>query len=218
MADAVLHLRLKPQRERRPVKLLFYERKASMQAPRKELVPEAKLPKRRRAQLRDARRLLGLPQNPKGVDDVLEALALIDLDERYWAAGRVEYRKSTKVALRKALAALTRLKEAYAQLPDEYVRARSLDVYSINWHQLRKHTTAFEQDLKAKPKDPFKYVVHRKWFAARVALQLMHDHGLPTGAEREGKFHKLASILYGDPKADLYDQCCTVLSKKESGR
>jgi hypothetical protein len=111
-------------------------------------VPEAKLPKRRRAQLRDARRLLSLPQNPKGVDDVLEALALIDLDERHWAAGRVEYRKSTKVALRKALAALMRLKEAYAQLPDEYVRARALDVYSINWHQLSKHATAFEQDLQ----------------------------------------------------------------------
>jgi hypothetical protein len=189
-----------------------------MQAPRRELVPEAKLPKRRRAQLRDARRLLRLPQEPTDVDDVHEALALIDLDERHWAAGRVEYSKSTKVALRKALAALRRLKEAYAQLPDEYVRARALDIYSINWHQLRKHATAFEQDLNAKPKDPFKYVVHRKWLAARVAFQLMHDQGLPTGAEREGKFCKLAAILYGDPKADLYNQCCTVLSKKEPGR
>ena len=189
-----------------------------MQAPRRELVPEAKLPKRRRAQLRDARRLLRLPQEPTDVDDVHEALALIDLDERHWAAGRVEYSKSTKVALRKALAALRRLKEACAQLPDEYVRARALDIYSINWHQLGKHATAFEQDLNAKPKDPFKYVVHRKWFAARVAFQLMHDQGLPTGAEREGKFCKLAAILYGDPKADLYNQCCTVLSKKEPGR
>ena len=189
-----------------------------MQAPRRELVPETKLPKRRHAQLRDARGLLRLPQDPAEVDDVLEALALIDLDERHWAAGRVVYRKSTKVALRKALAALRRLKEAYAQLPDEYVRARALDIYSINWHQLGKHATAFEHDLNAKPKDPFKYVVHRKWFAARVAFQLMHDHGLPTGAEREGKFCKLAAILYGDPKADLYNQCCTVLSKKEPGR
>ena len=186
-----------------------------MQAPRRELVPEAKLPKRRRAQLRDARRLLGSPQAPTDVDDVYEALALIDLDERHWAAGRVEYRKSTKVALRKALAALRRLKEAYAQLPDEYVRTRALDVYAIDWDQLRKHATAFEQDLNTKPKDPFKYVVHRKWFVARVTYQLMIDHGLPTGAEREGKFCKLAAILYGDPKADLYNQCCTVLSKKE---
>jgi hypothetical protein len=189
-----------------------------MHAPLEELVPEAKLPKRRHAQLRDARRLLRLPQNPTGVDDVLKALALIDLDERHWAAGRIEYRKSTKVALRKALAALSRLKEAYAQLPDEYVRARALDVYAIDWHQLRKHAIAFEQDLNAKPKDPFKYVVHRKWFAARVAFQLMHDQCLPTGAEREGNFCKLAAILYGDPKADLYNQCCTVLSKKEPGR
>ena len=85
-----------------------------MQAPRRELVPETKLPKRRHAQLRDARGLLRLPQDPAEVDDVLEALALIDLDERHWAAGRVVYRKSTKVALRKALAALRRLKEAYA--------------------------------------------------------------------------------------------------------
>ena len=189
-----------------------------MQAPRRELVPETKLPKRRHAQLRDARRLLRLPQEPTDVDDVHEALALIDLDERHWAAGRVVYRKSTKVALRKALAALRRLKEAYAQLPDEYVRARALDIYSINWHQLRKHATAFEQDLNAKPKDPFKYVVHRKWFAARVAFQLMHDHGLPTGAEREGKFCKLAAILYGDPKADLYNQCCTVLQERTGSR
>ena len=29
---------------------------------------------------------------------------------------------------------------------------------------------------------------------------------------------QLAAILYGDPKADLYNQCCTVLSKKEPGR
>lgn len=85
-----------------------------MQAPRRELVPETKLPKRRHAQLRDARGLLRLPQDPAEVDDVLEALALVDLDERHWAAGRVVYRKSTKVALRKALAALRRLKEAYA--------------------------------------------------------------------------------------------------------
>ncbi len=48
-----------------------------MQALRRELVPEAKLPKRRRAQLRDARRLLRLPQDPTDVDDVHEALALI---------------------------------------------------------------------------------------------------------------------------------------------
>src|SRR5262249_11451667 len=113
-----------------------------MQAARRELVSKAKLPRRRRAQLRDARHLLRLPQNPTDGDDVHEALALIDLDERHWAAGRVEYRKSTKVALRNALAALSRLKEAYAQLPDEYVRARALDIYSINWHQLRKHATA----------------------------------------------------------------------------
>ena len=67
-----------------------------MQAPGRELVPETKLPKRRHAQLRDARGLLRLPQDPAEVDDVLEALALIDLDERHWAAGRVVYRKSTK--------------------------------------------------------------------------------------------------------------------------
>ena len=49
-----------------------------MQAPRRELVPETKLPKRRHAQLRDARGLLRLPRDPAEVDDVLEALALID--------------------------------------------------------------------------------------------------------------------------------------------
>ena len=77
----------------------------------------------------------------------------------------------------------------------------------------RKHKTTFEQDVHAKPKEPFKYVVHRKWFAARVAYQLMHDHGLPINAERKGKFCKLAAILYGEPKADLYHQCGAVLSK-----
>jgi hypothetical protein len=160
--------------------------------------------------------LLGLPQDPSDADDgIREALALIDLDERHWAAGRVEYRKATKGALRKVLSALGRLEEAYAGLPDDYVRARSLDINSIDWHQLRKHTTMFEQDLHARPKAPFKYVAHRKWFAARVAYQLMRDYSLPIRAERDGKFCRLAAILYGDPKADLYTQCCTVLSKKE---
>lgn len=46
----------------------------------------------------------------------------------------------------------------------------------------------------------------------------MHDHGLPIRAQREGKFCRLAAILYGDRKADLYKQCCTVLSKKEPTR
>ena len=90
-------------------------------APHREFVPEANLPKRRRAQLRDARDLLGLPQDPTDADDVHEALALIDLDERHWAAGRVEYRKATKGALRKVLSALWRLEQAYAVLPDDYV-------------------------------------------------------------------------------------------------
>jgi hypothetical protein len=180
-----------------------------------EFVPEANLPRRRRGQLHDARRLLHLPQNPTDIDDVAKALALIDLDEGHWAAGRVEYRKTTKIALRKVLAAITLLKQAYAHLPDDYVRARALDVYSIDWAQLRKHGTMFEQDLNAKPKDPFKYLVHRKWFAARVAYQLMHDHGLAVRAERKGKFCKLAAILYGDPKVDLYHQCHLVLSRKE---
>jgi hypothetical protein len=183
-----------------------------------EFVPEANLPNRRRAQLCDARHLLGLPQDPTDVDNVREALALIDLDERLWAAGRVEYRKATKGALQKVLSALRRLEQAYAGLPDDYVRARSLDIESIDWHQVRKHTTMFEQDLHAKPKAPFKHVIHRKWFAARVAYQLMHDHGLPIRAQREGKFCRLAAILYGDRKADLYKQCCTVLSKKEPTR
>lgn len=75
----------------------------------------------------------------------------------------------------------------------------------------------FEQDLHAKPKPPFKYVVHRKWFAARVAYQLMHDHALPITAERKGEFCKLAATLYGDAKADLYQQCGAVLSKKRAG-
>lgn len=73
-------------------------------------------------------------------------------DEIHWAVGRVEYRKTTKIALRKVLAALTRLQQAYAELPDDYVRARALDICSINWPQLRKHKTTFEQDLPAKPK------------------------------------------------------------------
>ena len=34
------------------------------------------------------------------------------------------------------------------------VRARALDIYSINCHQLGKHATAFEHDLDTKPKDP----------------------------------------------------------------
>ena len=184
-------------------------------APRREFVPKANLPKRRRAQLRDARDLLGLPQDPTDADDVHEALALIDLDERHWAAGRVEYRKATKGALRKVLSALWRLEQAYAVLPDDYVRARSLDIDSIDWHQVRKHTTMFEQDLHAKRKAPFQYVVHRKWFAVRVAYELMHDHSIPIRAERNGKFCRLAAILYGDPKTDLHKQCCEVLSTKE---
>jgi hypothetical protein len=183
-----------------------------------EFVPEANLPNRRRAQLRDARHLLGLPQDPTDADDVREALALIDLDERHWAAGGVEYRKATKGALRKVLSALRRLEQAYAGLPDDYVRARSLDIDSIDWHQLRKHMTVFEQDLHAKPNAPFKYLVHRKWFVARVAYQLMHDHDLRIRAERESKFCKLAAILYGDPKTDLYQHCCAVLSTKEPWR
>jgi hypothetical protein len=59
--------------------------------------------------------LLGLPQDPTDADDVHEALALIDLDERHWAAGRVEYGKATKGALRKVLSALWRLEQAYAE-------------------------------------------------------------------------------------------------------
>ena len=118
------------------------------------------------------------------MDDLGEALALIDLDERHWAAGGVEYRKATKVALRKVRAAVT--------VPDDNVRARGLDVYSMNWANSANIRTMFEQDLHAKPKPPFKYVVHRKWFAARVAYQLMHDHGLPIAAERKGKFEGVA--------------------------
>ena len=75
----------------------------------------------------------------------------------------------------------------------------------------------FEQDLHAKPKAPFKYHSSQV-VCSRVAYQLMHDHGLPIRAQREGKFCRLAAILYGDRKADLYKQCCTVLSKKEPTR
>jgi hypothetical protein len=46
----------------------------------------------------------------------------------------------------------------------------------------------------------------------------MHKYGLKPTGHRDGKFLWLAAILYGDPEANLYSQCCALLQKKKAAQ
>jgi hypothetical protein len=182
-----------------------------MPLPDPDLVsPESALPPRVQAQLRAARRLLGLPLNPNDVDDVRDPLAMIDMAERHWIHGRAHYSKKTKRALENVLAAIKRVERAYAALPEDYYFFGDID--PIDW---KKHVAMFEHDLHAKPKAPLKYIAYRKQRAAEMAYQLMRAHNVPVSSHRKGKFCRLAAILYGDQQENCYSQCREILQRKK---
>jgi hypothetical protein len=60
-----------------------------------------------------------------------------------------------------------------------------------------------------------------KRLAVREANSLMRDYGEPGAARDTTKgstFCRLAALLYGDPKADLHNQCRAALRKKRGSK
>jgi hypothetical protein len=53
--------------------------------------------------------------------------------------------------------------------------------------------------------------------AAEAAARLLQTHNLPVKASRRGKFCRLAALIYGDEKADLFRQCRAYKQMTRSG-
>jgi hypothetical protein len=87
--------------------------------------------------------------------------------------------------------------------------------------QLHRQVQVYERDFKRRSVK--KGLTHRlqssaerKRLAASMAYYLMQKYGLKLTGHRQGKFCRLAGILYnGDPRANCYSYCCELLQKKK---
>jgi hypothetical protein len=57
-----------------------------------------------------------------------------------------------------------------------------------------------------------------KQHAVEAAASLLKAHGLPISGTRKGQFCRLAAVLYGNSRINLYHYCCAYLEKAGTGR
>ncbi len=194
-----------------------------MLPPRPCDVPEHDLPRAARAQLRAIRRLLGLPLTPPALpadDHVRAALYAVDFVEKVDQADRVPYDKATRAKLRPLVNTVQRALKLTDALPEFY--RMKLDQEKITLRDdLNKHLEILERDLQAKPAKALKYSGARQRAAAYGALTLLARYpdrwrGKPFSTHLASTWCKLAALLYGDPRANLYRAVRETKKKYES--
>jgi hypothetical protein len=107
--------------------------------------------------------------------------------------------KKEKVAIARVARELRRLNAALSgnDLPN-FVRKRLPD----DMHELQTTLEQMGSASLGKPKRPRP---HLKRYAVQMAGLLLQQHQLPLTATRGGKFDLLATVIYGDRDADLFN-------------
>jgi hypothetical protein len=138
----------------------------------------------RKWRLRAARRLLGLPLDPVGDDEVSEALRYIALRKLAFRQTKMRQTQPAKRAARDIADALVRGQRVGQLMPAE-------------WRHLIEVYRYLASAIPGPPK-------RAEGFPTRLALQaaywLLTDRNRPCEASLSGDWCKLAAILLGQPK------------------
>jgi hypothetical protein len=137
---------------------------------------------------------------PDGCEDALRNIEFALFIEQFYAFGRT---KEDKGKARKIAKALRRV--------DDYVRGfnkPNFPLVGFPFKELRKWKQVFTK-MGETPSGKIRQLnALRKRLAAAEAYQLLRKYGLKRiEATKGGKFCRLAALLYGDPQADLINQC-----------
>jgi hypothetical protein len=159
-------------------------------------------------QLRNACSVLNLPSGAPDTD-VVYALAIMDYQMNWFAEGKLAAR--SQKAEQKWLSDLLTVHVARPKWVNVYAPALDKAVQAIK-RDLKRHPPSGQKRLRA--------TAERKGLAANMAYGLMNQYGFKLTGHREGKFVRLAGILYnGDPhpeKPPCYVYCCALLQKKKA--
>lgn len=159
---------------------------------------------RRRALVARALALLGSrPPNVRvlDVEAVAYGMRLAQREKNFRKSGLVVLTKEQKVASRKFAIALQRLEPALKNAPWCVTVGFPLDEADLR-HWREKADTAAATKL-GRP-DPSNRAAQS---AVRTAAALLRKYRQPLNVTRCGKFCRLAAIIYGDARADLFRQC-----------
>jgi len=160
-------------------------------------------------QISKACALLRLPGQDAAAQEraVVDALRIMDFQMDRFADDRQLEARSLK-AEKKWMSDL--LKAGAARPP-------WLDAPELDKHIL----TAYVRGLERTPSyfKRLQFSAYRKGLAASTAYGLLHKYGFKLTGNRQGKFVRLAGILYdGNSEATCYGQCCELLQKKKAAR
>jgi hypothetical protein len=87
-----------------------------------------------------------------------------------------------------------------------------MDNIDIAFWRKRAHAAANTKLPRPSPYNP------AKRHAAIEAVRLLEKHGLPLNVTRNGKFCRLAPLLYSDEHIDLFHICRVVKAEQIQGR
>ena len=135
---------------------------------------------------------------------VVDAISTMDFQMDRFASGRQLTARSLKAEKKW----LGNFLKAHAALPA-----------SLNAPGLDRHVEAYADvwSLKRDPPQKRQLSAERKRLAASMAHDLLRKYGFKLTGHRQGKFCRLAGILYnGDPRANCYRYCCELLQKKKA--
>jgi hypothetical protein len=111
--------------------------------------------------------------------------------------------KQQKQAANKVAVALRRLEDA---LKSEHVTLKENRCLPFDEIAIKFARERFEAAAKTKLGPPNRTDLGKKR-AALAAARLLQKHNLPVKVSRDGKFCRLAALLYGDEEADLFRHC-----------
>jgi hypothetical protein len=155
--------------------------------------------------IKEALRILGDGARKAGaVQNIRYNMQAVQRQKNYKSSGDYgTLTKPQKTAARRLAAALRRV-EVAAKNPNLAFDAQLIFSFDVEGFELMRRAAEAIAYQKLAPPSP---ADGAKSYAAKAAARLLLKHGLPLNVTRGGKFCRLAALLYGDPKADLFRQC-----------
>ena len=140
--------------------------------------------------------------------DIVATLDIVDSETAVSQNDAFLSSRSGRSKVKALESALKKVRTAYEALPDtgraDSVRARVGDI------DLQKHLIACDVILKTPPSSRTSYGgklsrANRHRLAATCSHYLLLQYNIPqTVTRKKGAWYRLAAIVYGDPKADLF--------------
>jgi hypothetical protein len=134
------------------------------------------------------------------VEDALRDINFALFIENFYAFGRTKADKSRARQIAKALRRVNDLVRSFNK--------PNFPLMSFPFDELRKWKKVFAKMEETPSKEITRLNALKKRLAVAEAYELLQKYGSErVTAAKGGKFCRLAALLYGDPKADLINQC-----------